>query len=315
MKRLAGYELYQDGIQINSSNSSGDFEIVGVNSAYHCIARNEFGASMTQKTNLTKAVKVLFHRPDITNPTTVQFQTSSFMRECKPIETPIVPSPTYRWFAGVNENELKETSWLQFGEDGAIHMANLRDFPWKHTIKCSARNTFLSLEANSSKTQIILGNETALMRFRPAFMTGSGRQNGGQVLANAGEIITLKCLFSGYPTPTVTWLKDNAELPDGEWIEELGGTQIKNVANLTKGHAGRYMCQGFSAGSPSAVYAFDLIVITPPTFASELHRPHNVNATEGQTISFNCSTDVIPDTRTWFRNAEQFNCGSCSFFF
>jgi Down syndrome cell adhesion protein 1 len=56
-----------------------------------------------------------------------------------------------------------------------------------------------------------------------------------------GRIVELPCIASGYPNPTIRWLKDGRPLPaDSRWTRRLTGL---TVSDLRLDDSGNYICE------------------------------------------------------------------------
>lgn len=60
-----------------------------------------------------------------------------------------------------------------------------------------------------------------------------------------GNTLRIQCAVNSYPTPTITWYKDDEELTEGDFGERLrihqDGRELE-LAEVEEGDAGRYTC-------------------------------------------------------------------------
>lgn len=83
---------------------------------------------------------------------------------------------------------------------------------------------------------------------------------------NKGESATLECRSSGNPTPTITWSKQEGEMPSG--AQEEQGTSI-TFENIDRHISGSYVCTAENGvGNPSSATR-DIIVSYPPEIRTE----------------------------------------------
>ena len=75
---------------------------------------------------------------------------------------------------------------------------------------------------------------------------------GENVTALTRTIITIQCNASGVPTPTVTWTKDDLQIPSGDRHTVQGDSSLM-IPDSREGDSAKYTCIATSlAGKDSA---------------------------------------------------------------
>ncbi|XP_068685530.1 fibroblast growth factor receptor 3-like isoform X2 [Montipora foliosa] len=117
----------------------------------------------------------------------------------------------------------------------------------------------------------------------------------GSVTIREGASLSLKCNASGYPQPTVTWSKLNANelIISSQWI---------NFTNISKEATGEYICNANNTCGEkwSSVRTIDV------QYAAEATgRGGNYSVPEGSTKLFSCPVDGNPEPNiTWYKDDE-----------
>ncbi|XP_069842937.1 hemicentin-2 [Dendropsophus ebraccatus] len=123
-----------------------------------------------------------------------------------------------------------------------------------------------------------------------------------QVTATRGSQITLDCIVSGKPSPSITWLKDGFPLGSGpDLILKNKGQQL-TITRAQPPHSGRYACVAVNAAGQTDV-KYDVTVQVPPQIANAAAEPQNMSVALYGTFSLTCEANGIPPPSiTWYRN-------------
>lgn len=118
-----------------------------------------------------------------------------------------------------------------------------------------------------------------------------------EMVKSEGEVLLLRCLATGRPTPVMSWLKDGYPMWNGQDGVRTSGGQLA-ISDLKKSHAGKYACL--------AQNVVDLIETTTivhiqaaPTLVAV---PKNTTVRDGEQVMFSCKAEGYPtDIRyEWF---------------
>ena len=128
-------------------------------------------------------------------------------------------------------------------KDGQLSIANAqkKDFG---VYKCKAAN--------------LMGYHSALTHLSVVELPQFTARPPAQLKEFTNNNITVPCQATGDPRPTVTWVKENGELPLGRSKVRVDGTL--QVWNTKEEDSGRYICMAVSAEVFKAFSAMKLIV-------------------------------------------------------
>ncbi|KAK3108731.1 hypothetical protein FSP39_014373 [Pinctada imbricata] len=161
---------------------------------------------------------------------------------------------------------------------------------------CIASNFFLRRNAFGPR-HIIRPQGSTPLSFKPDYMWSSP----SETLGMRGEMLKLKCIFSGNPTPTVSW---SLPIPDdaSRVMYSTGGQEI-SIDDIQESDEGVYTCTGSSfieGESYSQSRSINVRIESEPRF---IIRPNNVFSESGDSVSFLCKAEGKPvPTIEWFVN-------------
>ncbi|KAF4086994.1 hypothetical protein AMELA_G00090510, partial [Ameiurus melas] len=133
-----------------------------------------------------------------------------------------------------------------------------------------------------------------------------------------GTKVTFRCQVSGWPLPTVSWVKDGAvlRLGAGISIQQEDSLHLLCLENVQKTDAGQYSCTATNRQG-KATCNWTLTVKSPclegkaPVFRSALK---GCAITEGQNVSLQCSVEARPQaTISWLLNDKAIPYGNTMF--
>ncbi|XP_075038771.1 hemicentin-1 [Mixophyes fleayi] len=114
------------------------------------------------------------------------------------------------------------------------------------------------------------------------------------------NLVRLECEATGYPTPSLTWLKNGSPVSSfSGGIQILSGGRVLTVANAQVGDSGKYTCVAVNAAGEQQK-DFDLSVYVPPNIMGE---EQNVSVLLSETLVLKCESNAIPPpVLTWFKD-------------
>jgi receptor-type tyrosine-protein phosphatase zeta len=220
-----------------------------------------------------------------------------------------VPAPRYSWdIADDKDAQLATTtpvilsSRQQIDEKGNLHFASVlqSDDMAEKFYKCNVRNARMDVLKGGSYTKLHV-NPGNIVNQAPQPLFSSG----ALVKGLEHQAVSLRCFFSGTPTPKISWTRVGAALPTGRWTLSLFDSEAV-IDQLDPSDAGQYQCTGSNSVGANSVVGITLAVEAAPVFRTMEDRPHNINATEGDTVTINCSAHAIPTAEIiWYRNAAR----------
>ncbi|KAM5147900.1 hemicentin-1 [Mantella aurantiaca] len=112
--------------------------------------------------------------------------------------------------------------------------------------------------------------------------------------------VRLECEATGFPAPSLTWLKDGIPVSSiSGGIQILSGGRVLTLANTQVGDAGKYTCVAVNAAGENQK-DFDLTVYVPPNIMGE---QQNVTILMSQTLLLKCESNAIPPpVLMWFKD-------------
>ncbi|KAL1417827.1 hypothetical protein MTO96_006084 [Rhipicephalus appendiculatus] len=123
----------------------------------------------------------------------------------------------------------------------------------------------------------------------------------------AGEALRLGCQASGSPTPRITWMHNEKNMPEETYASEMGGRRGRirhwdngslHIKPVEVGDAGEYYCL-VSNKFGMAQTSLNLSVHTPPSFDEP---PEDVVVREEEPAALKCIATGLPaPTYAWFR--------------
>nr|XP_054932943.1 lachesin-like isoform X2 [Dermacentor andersoni] len=128
-----------------------------------------------------------------------------------------------------------------------------------------------------------------------------GSESSSDVLVREGSNVTIVCRAKGYPTPRITWRReDGTPIAVGNWQEQLGSTATDNVSyegeelsitKVSRLHMGAYLCIA-SNGVPSPVSRRILLQVHFPPM---IWIPNQlIGAPLGGEVVMDCNTEAFP---------------------
>ncbi|XP_017325060.1 myosin light chain kinase, smooth muscle isoform X1 [Ictalurus punctatus] len=129
-----------------------------------------------------------------------------------------------------------------------------------------------------------------------------------------GTKVTFRCQVSGWPVPTVSWVKDGTvlRLRAGISIQQEDSLHLLCLENVQKTDAGQYSCTATNRqGKATCTWTLTVKKGRAPVFSSALK---GCAITEGQNISLQCSVEARPQaTISWLLNDKAIPYGNTVF--
>jgi hypothetical protein len=272
---------------------------------YRCFASNQWGTAMSVKAELERATLGTYPVQAPIKPYNGD-PGGPMKLTCDSIKS--VPTPGYSWVI-YEEAKGKEdpgkavqrSKRVQMDDEGHLYFANLQsqDAEPGYIYKCNVYNPELQLTLGGSFSRITLSGGTG--GFSPPLVQ---TKTPTPYIALRGKEAKLKCIFSGNPTPNISWKRQGASLPFGRYFIEDEGTTLK-ITDVEQGDEGRYLCDAENAQG-QRTQEIDMKVEAEPVFVRDQDKPMSLNITEGGTAVFTCRADAIPAAVSqWYINGEK----------
>ncbi|KAI1903869.1 hypothetical protein AGOR_G00031660 [Albula goreensis] len=116
---------------------------------------------------------------------------------------------------------------------GALYISDVQKEDALSTYRCITRHKYSGETRQSNGARLSVMDPTESM---PSILDSF---QSGEV--QVGGSVELPCIASGYPNPTIRWLKDGRPLPtDSRWTRRLTGLTI---SDLRLEDSGNYICE------------------------------------------------------------------------
>ncbi|GIY80952.1 lachesin [Caerostris darwini] len=136
--------------------------------------------------------------------------------------------------------------------------------------------------------------------------------SSSDVVVREGANVTLTCKAGGYPTPNITWRReDNEPIPLGAWqgqkVTDPNAVtyegEVLSITRVSRLHTGAYLCIAANGVPPSVSRRIILHVHFPPV----LWIPNQlVGAAPGRDVTLDCHTEAYPTSiNYWGRSATE----------
>ncbi|XP_059684707.1 hemicentin-2 [Gavia stellata] len=142
----------------------------------------------------------------------------------------------------------------------------------------------------------------------PTFSGDAHDATAEEVTVIINNPISLVCEALAYPSPNITWLKDEVPLKASRNVQLLPGGHGLQILNVQEEDAGTYSCiVANEAGE--AVKNYSVKVLVPPWIAredpSEEFAMKEVKARVNSTVTLECETRAVPEpTIRWYKDKQ-----------
>ncbi|XP_060770584.1 protogenin B [Neoarius graeffei] len=255
---------------------------------YQCLARNKYGAILSQRARLTISSISSF----VTQPSPVVVNEGSVARFSCSVNAN--PQAIITW--EVNQKVLPlETERIAVLPNGVlqIHEVKLEDAGF---YRCVATNTASQLRSREAMLTINpVPGARPLMK--PQIIAGP--QNTS---ASLHQTVVLECVAEGNPRPLVSWSRADSKPIDVFGVKVLGNGNLV-ISNVKAHHSGVYLCRATTPRTRNyTIAAANLTVLVPPSI---VEKPESQTRPRAGTARFSCQAEGMPAPRIkWLKNGE-----------
>uniref|UniRef100_A0A673L986 Neural cell adhesion molecule L1 n=1 Tax=Sinocyclocheilus rhinocerous TaxID=307959 RepID=A0A673L986_9TELE len=220
---------------------------------YQCSAHNELGTAVSSSIVLRQSRSPLWSKERI-SPIIAQ-KGQSLILHCRPPAG--LPPPIIFWMDN-NFQRLPQSRRVSQALNGDLYFSNVQledsrsnyicyaRFPHTQTIQQKQPISVRVLDMDSlNDTMADYFNDTDLFSDKPVderapvFMVPSESVSSKMVLR--GEILEMECIADGLPTPAISWVKRNSEIPSGR-ASFLSFDKTLRITDVSEADAGEYRC-------------------------------------------------------------------------
>ncbi|XP_047676120.1 protogenin B isoform X2 [Tachysurus fulvidraco] len=255
---------------------------------YQCLARNKYGAILSQKAHLTISSIPSF----VTPPSPVVVNQGSVARFVCSVNAD--PPATITW--EVNQKRLPlDTERIAVLPNGVlqIHEVKMEDVG---LYRCVASNTASQLRSREALLSVNpVSGPRPLMK--PQIIAGP--QN---ISASLHQTAVLECVAEGNPRPLVSWSRADSKPIDVFGVKVMGNGNLV-ISNVKAHHSGVYVCRATTPRTRNyTTAAANLTVLVPP---SMVEKPESQTRPRAGTARFSCQAEGMPAPRIkWLKNGE-----------
>ncbi|VDQ04280.1 unnamed protein product [Trichobilharzia regenti] len=170
---------------------------------YQCIAKNQFGTALSVIVNVKRAELGDFK---MTREQEVHVRLGQ--SEKLSCQVPVgYPQPVVTWQTEKNAqiHYLKETNRRATDINGYLYIATVTQEDDNTLYTCVANNEVLRIQKSGPSYRLRVSGQPLTYPLKTEYR--SPRKEDAAV----GDIIQLRCIYSGYPEPLYTWFKDDSE--------------------------------------------------------------------------------------------------------
>uniref|UniRef100_A0AAQ5Y851 Down syndrome cell adhesion molecule like 1 n=1 Tax=Amphiprion ocellaris TaxID=80972 RepID=A0AAQ5Y851_AMPOC len=253
---------------------------------YFCTAENQAGKIRSPSIH----IKAVFREPY-----TVRVADQRSMRGNVAVFKCLIPSAVQEYVSVVSWE--KDTVSIVPGNRffltsfGALYISEVQKEDALSTYRCITKHKY------SGETRQSNGARLSVMD--PTESTPSVLDSFQSGEVQIGHSVELPCIASGYPNPTIRWLKDGRPLPaDSRWTRRITGLTI---SDLRLEDSGNYICEVTNSFGSKEVTGH-LNVIEPLRVTLS---PKNLKTGISSTVILSCAVQGSPHfTVSWYRNTE-----------
>ncbi|KAM8933893.1 hemicentin-2 [Pelodytes ibericus] len=258
---------------------------------YTCEASNDAGRS-EKHYNVIIWVPPSFSTSPGPPQSVIEGQSVSFTCECHG-----VPSPSLTWSKNGSPLESEDSGLTQLSAGGRLlHILKVQASD-EGSYTCLCNNAAGSSEQEYELEVYGLPAITGISTFpKPLVVTRDSH-------------VTMECIVSGKPTPSVTWLKDGYPIGSGQDLILKNRGQQLSIPGVQPSHSGHYVCVAVNAAGQTD-RKYDLTVQVPPELKNPQKEPSTVSIVLHGSVTLTCdATGIPPPVITWQRNNSPVSLG------
>lgn len=268
--------------------------------SYQCFADNGFGRALSTKATLKMAY--INQPPTPSNiPQDRAHVGESLKLECE--REASYPDPVITWkiakdLVDRNPEDLSLSDNMHVDSNGTLYITQvkLEDDQEGKLYVCTLYNDVLK------KTVITDHNHVIVQEGTPKDRDIQLLYSSKEVHALVGKEAVFQCIFTAYPTFTITWSKVGGDLPQGRNSLKSGNTEL-HISNISMEDAGKYHCKGQDSDGTILEKELTLTVNGVPMFVKEqVESMMHYDSVDNETgeATFNCQSKGHPEPEVQF---------------
>uniref|UniRef100_A0A8C2KYN9 Neuronal cell adhesion molecule n=1 Tax=Cyprinus carpio TaxID=7962 RepID=A0A8C2KYN9_CYPCA len=203
---------------------------------YQCSAHNELGTAVSNSIIIRQSRSPLWSKERI-SPIIAQ-KGQSLILHCRPPAG--LPPPIIFWMDN-NFQRLPQSRRVSQALNGDLYFSNVQPEDSRSDYICYARfpHTQTIQQKQPISVRVVFVSDKPTEERAPVFMVPSESVSSKMVLR--GEVLEMECVADGLPTPAVSWVKHNGEIPSGR-ASFLNFNKTLRITDVSEVDAGEYRC-------------------------------------------------------------------------
>ncbi|KAK4473717.1 hypothetical protein MN116_003061 [Schistosoma mekongi] len=264
---------------------------------YQCVAKNQFGTALSIIVNVKRAELGDF---ESTKEQKVIVQLGQSVR--LPCQVPVgFPPPVVTWQTEKNAqiHYLKETNRRATDINGYLYIATVIPEDDDTLYTCVANNEVLRIQKSGPSFRLSVRGQQSTYTLRTDYRSPRTED------AAVGDIVQLRCIYSGYPEPQYTWFKNESEkitLPNVK-VKNMG--TMLEINPVTIESDGEYRCQGTNEVTKNTVNSQFTVHVRENIRPKFIEKPEDITVPVNGSVTFRCTATGDPQPKIrWTINGE-----------
>ncbi|XP_075872115.1 hemicentin-1 isoform X2 [Nelusetta ayraudi] len=119
------------------------------------------------------------------------------------------------------------------------------------------------------------------------------------------NFVSLSCEASGFPPPTLSWLKERGPIQANANALVMPGGRTLQILKAKVSDGGKYSCVAMNAAGEAHKHTHLTVFIPPSIRDSSGDSPLVVNVLMGKSLTLECESNAVPPpTITWYKNGR-----------
>ncbi|MCJ8749980.1 hypothetical protein PDJAM_G00193750 [Pangasius djambal] len=136
----------------------------------------------------------------------------------------------------------------------------------------------------------------------PPSIVGVNEENATVVVNN---FVSLSCEATGFPPPTLSWLKDRKPVQGNSNALIMPGGRTLQILKAKMSDGGKYSCVAINAAGEAHKIIYLTVFVPPSIRDSSGDSPVVISVRVGNSVTLECQSNAIPPpTITWYKNGR-----------
>ncbi|KAI5614770.1 hemicentin-1 isoform X1 [Silurus asotus] len=136
----------------------------------------------------------------------------------------------------------------------------------------------------------------------PPSIVGVNIENATVVVNN---FVSLSCEATGFPPPTLSWLKDRKPVQANSNALIMPGGRTLQILKAKMSDGGKYSCVAINAAGEAQKIIYLTVFVPPSIKDSSGDSPVAISVRVGNSVTLECQSNAVPPpTITWYKNGR-----------